>query len=181
MKDTGPARRYAKAIIESASGDAEVKSLSTEISSFAELVATYTDLRKVLIHPGIKSDAKQKVVSEIMKQTGYSPKSIKVVATILNSGRINLISEIALSVRDMADEALGQVRVQVTSASPLSEDERKQLEETFGGVTGKKVKLQIKTDKSLIGGVVARVGSKVYDGSLSNQLRLMKVKLEQEA
>jgi len=181
VKDTGPARRYARAIIESAIDGAEMESLSAELSSFAELVETETDFRKVLVHPGIKPDAKRQVVSEIMKKAGYSPKSVKVVVTILNSGRINLASEIARSVRDMADEALGQVRVQATSAFPLSGDERKQLEETFGGITGKKVKLQTITDKSLIGGVVARVGSKVYDGSLRNQLRLMKVKLEQEA
>jgi F-type H+-transporting ATPase subunit delta len=78
----------------------------------------------------------------------------------------------------MLDERLGRQKVSVTSAYPLNDAEKAELEKLFSSITGKKAVLDVSVDKSLIGGIVARVGGTVYDGCVRNQLEKMKVKAE---
>jgi len=181
MKDTSAAKRYAKASIDSAEESAEIEKLGKELSSFATTFEGSDELKSVLIHPGILLEKKSAILSDIVSKLGLTEKAGRILDVILEKGRIGIIREISKSYDEMADEALNRVMVYVASAYPLDESDSSQLKKTFSGLTGKKIKMKVEIDKSLIGGVVARVGSKVYDGSLSNQLRLMKVKLEEEA
>ncbi len=181
MRDKVAARRYAHAIMAYAEGPEELERLVGELSEFASMYAGSEELRRVLLHPAIPDDRKQNILKEISKKMGLSEKCGKSLSVVLKKGRIKLILDIAETFSGMADEKLGRIKVNVTSAFALSEKEIEKLEKTFSGLTGKEARVEAGHDKSLLGGIVARAGSMVYDGSISNQLRLMKVKLEQEA
>lgn len=181
MRDKIAARRYARAIIEIAKGADEMDKIGRELASFASIYVKTADLRVILLHPAIPDERKKNIVAKISAQMGLSDKCADALAVILARGRINLITDIAESFAEMADEKLKRVKVHVTSAYPLKESEITKLEERFSVLTGKEARVETGLDKSLIGGIVARAGSMVYDGSISNQLRLMKIKLEQEA
>lgn len=181
MKDTAAARRYAKAAIESAENIKQIKQMRTELLSFSEIFSRHPELKKILHHPGIKMKNKKGIISEIARKMSLSEKCGKVLEIVLENGRIAIIPEIAQIFSELTDEKLRWIKVHVASARPLSENEEKKLEEVFTTITGKSARVEVEVDKSLIGGIVARMGSKVYDGSLINQLRLLKVKLQEEA
>lgn len=180
MRDKVAARRYARAIMAYAGSLDELERLVGELSEFAAVFVESDELRGALRHPAIPDDRKQNVLKEISKKMNLSEKCGRSLTVILSKGRISLMPDIAESFAEMADEKLGRIRVKVTSAFPLSEKEVEKLEKTFSGLTGKEARVEAMHDRSLLGGIVARAGSMVYDGSISNQLRLMKVKLEQE-
>ncbi len=180
MRDKVAARRYARAITAYAESSEELERLVGELSEFASVFAGSLELRGAFLHPAIPDDRKQNILKEISRKMGLSEKCVRSLAVILSKGRIKIIEDIAESFSEMADEKLGRVRVNVASAFPLGENEIKKLEKTFSNLTGKEARVEAGHDGSLLGGIVARAGSMVYDGSISNQLRLMKVKLEQE-
>jgi len=181
VRDKVTANKYAKAVIDTVKTNDEMEKLGAELSLFASAFEQTMDMRKALLHPGIPAETKEKIVAKVSEKLGLSDKCARAVRVILNRGRINLIGEIAESFAELVDEKLERIKVKVTSAFPLSEEELKNLKNVFSGITGKEAWLETNVDKSLIGGLVAGVGSMVYDGSVSNQLRLMKVKLGQEA
>jgi len=180
MKAKGVARRYAKAILDTTKNDKEIQGVGKELDLFSDMYNTSDELRKVLLHPGIGDDSKTNIIGELAKKLKLSAGTIKALEIIRGNGRIDLTSEISESFNEMAEEKLGEVTVRVDSAHEVSKVESGELEKLFSKITGKRAKVTVKVDGSLIGGIVARVGSKVYDGSISNQLRLMKIKLGQE-
>ena len=180
MKAKGVARRYAKAILDTTKSDKEIQEVGKELDLFSDMYNTSDELRKVLLHPGIGDNSKTNIIGELAKKLKLSTRTIKALEIIRGNGRIDLIGEISESFNDMAEEKLGEVTVRVDSAHEVSTVESGELEKLFSTITGKRAKVTVKVDGSLIGGIVARVGSKVYDGSISNQLKMMKIKLGQE-
>ncbi|MDH5541638.1 MAG: ATP synthase F1 subunit delta [Nitrospinota bacterium] len=181
MKDKGTARRYASAILSCADNDKEIRGFGSELAQFSDAYRENSDLKKILLHPGIQIDSKKNVLADICKKLKFSKTVGQALIVILENGRMNLIVQISEIYTEMSAEKLGEVAVHVSSAHPLSSAENAEVEKLFSSITGKKAKVEVKVDELLIGGIVARVGSKVYDGSVSNQLKLMGIKLRQEA
>ena len=181
MREKGVAKRYALAFVESAQGAGILEALGAELEAFAQVYAAHESLRKVLMNPAVSIDAKKGIVGGVLEAMKLS-KGIRDVCNLLvEKGRMNVVTDVAESYHEIMDERLGRVKVHITSAQPLDKTDQAKLEKAFAVMTKKKVKVETATDSSLMAGIVARIGSKVYDGSLSNQLRLMKTKLEGEA
>ena len=96
---------------------------------------------------------------------------------LIDHRRTAMLGEILTSLESQLDERRGIIRAQVQSSRPLDEAQRQQIEAALGRATGKQVFGQYKVDEALIGGLVARVGSRVYDGSVRGQLQAMRVRL----
>ncbi|GMT42161.1 MAG: ATP synthase subunit delta [bacterium] len=181
MRGTLVARRYARALMGGIQSEKTLETVSGELSLFASFYAKNAQLRKTLIHPGIPGETKGKILDEISAAAEFSDECRRALSVIMEHGRIGFVGDIARSLVLMADEKLKRIRVEVTSAYKLPDNDLKTLETAFSAITGKTAALEGKTDGSLIGGLVARVGSMVYDGSIRNQLRLLKARMEQEA
>lgn len=181
MRDKKIAVPYADAILGAVKDPKQMETVGADIRRFAEVYAASGDLRKMLNHPGLPNENKQRMLKGVMEKLGLSAPARKSLEVVQRRGRIGFTADIADTYDAMLDEKLGRQTVRVRSAFALSTDEVGVLETVFSKLTGKKAKVEAAVDKSLIGGVVARVGSKVYDGSMSNQLKALKVKLEQEA
>ncbi|MBI5178423.1 MAG: ATP synthase F1 subunit delta [Nitrospinae bacterium] len=181
MRDKRVAVRYADAALAAAKGTPEMEKTGQDLSAFAQAYAASADLRKILAHPGVSAEKKKGIVQKTAAKLGIAPKAVSVLETVLKRGRMDVVTDIAESYGVKMDELLGRQKVSVTSAFPLSPSDMEGLEKVFAKITGKKPHLELNVDRSLIGGIVASVGSKVYDGSVSNQLKRMKIKLEQEA
>ena len=96
---------------------------------------------------------------------------------LATSGKLNLIPDLAAAFRERLLSHQSIVRAEVTSAAPLSPEKTKALEDRLSKVTGKKVEISVSVDPGLLGGVVARIGSTVYDGSVKTQLSRMRQEL----
>jgi F-type H+-transporting ATPase subunit delta len=89
----------------------------------------------------------------------------------LKNQRLAEISEVNAKLAHVLDERSGVVGAQVTSARPVADSTKAALEEKLGVITGKKVRLSFLTDEALLGGIVTRIGSTIYDGSVRNRLK----------
>ncbi|MBW2190097.1 MAG: ATP synthase F1 subunit delta [Deltaproteobacteria bacterium] len=105
-----------------------------------------------------------------MEKLGCSTLVRNTVQLLADKGRLGHLEEVLDALEELAEAETGRVRVEVVSAKPLSDAYYAQLTEKFKRVTDREVVLVKKEDPSLIGGVVTRVGDRVFDGSLSNRL-----------
>ena len=170
----GVAIRYARALLEIAIEEGKVTRIQDELIRFAEAYEGCADLRNVVLNPSISLEERKGLISRLGIKLRLSTTVTKFISLLLDKNRIDQIPTIGLTFQQLADARQGTIRADVASAVQLDAMQVAKIKATLGKLTGKKVILQTKMDASLLGGVVARVGGKVYDGSLRTQLETIK-------
>jgi F-type H+-transporting ATPase subunit delta len=168
------ARRYAKAVIDLAQEADILKEVGKDLDRIAALFADSHELVNVFADPTIAPGAKEKVLSEVLEKGGVQELTMKFIHVVLGKGRILGIGEIAQAYREFLDQIENRVRARVVSAAPLSKKEESGISDALSKISGKEITLEVEVDESLLGGVVAYIGSQVYDGSIKNQLTQIK-------
>ena len=110
-------------------------------------------------------------MEQITKVSGLSPIVSKLLILLADRDRLVLLKDVSATYRDFLADRQNVVHAEVTSAEPLSNDRLQVIEQRLATVTGKRVAMTTRVDKDLIGGIVARVGSTVYDASIATQLK----------
>ena len=164
------ARRYAKAILELGLESGTVDTLVREIGEAAAAFASSTELAQALDSPLIALEAKRSILTEIADRQQAGQLTKNTLHLLVDRRRIKFLPEIAATLREMNDGRRGLLRAEVTSATTLSDAYYQRLGEQLERMTGRKVALEKKTDPSLLGGVVTRIGDLIYDGSLRARL-----------
>jgi F-type H+-transporting ATPase subunit delta len=172
------AKRYARAILELASEQKQVERVSKELSEFAAMWSSSSELRNLFANPKFGAEMKKQALVELTTRAGLSPLAKNSVLYIADRGRISSLPEIADALVEAAERATGTLRAEVTSAAPLPDNYYGQLQRALEQATGRKVTIEKKTDASLIAGVVTRVGDLVYDGSVRTRLSELKDSLK---
>jgi F-type H+-transporting ATPase subunit delta len=170
-------RRYARALFELGVARGTFEQLGQELADLTALWGTSTDLRRALENPVFARSEKRAVLEQLLPKVTPSPDVRKFVLLLLDRRRISILPSIARAYREMADAHAGRVRAQVISAQPLSPAETDRVRRSLEQRTGKKVILDLSVDPSLIGGLVARVGDLVLDGSVRTQLATLRQRL----
>ena len=168
------AKRYATALLELGSETGQLDALVDELQRAAAAYDASPELRAALADPLIAIQAKQQILTDVGARLALGPAARNTLSLLLDRRRIRALPAIAQRLREMADDKRGIVRAEVLTAMPLPEEYFTQLQQQLERVTGRRIALDRKLDPSLIGGVVARVGDTVYDGSLLARLRKMK-------
>jgi F-type H+-transporting ATPase subunit delta len=171
------ARRYAKALFEIGVAEGNYERLGGELDDLANAYASSADLRMVLENPVIKVAEKQAILQAILPRVAPSPSVQRFARLLLDRGRIGIVRAAARAYRELADQRTGQVRASVTSAAPLGPAELERVRRALEARTGRKVLIAASVDQALIGGLVARVGDLVLDGSVRTQLEEMRRRL----
>jgi F-type H+-transporting ATPase subunit delta len=169
------ARRYAKALMNIGQEDGNYERYCEELDAFTVLFQQEADLREVLRNPTFNVPRRQAIIEEIGKRLGLSPITINFLQLLTEKDRMPYLPDIAALYRDLVDEAAGRARVKLITAQDLSKKKIEELTQGLHGMLGKQVIMEVETDPSLIGGVVARIGDTVYDGSIKTQLERLKV------
>ncbi len=170
--------RYARALVEVVLEqriDADVA--RQQLNAIAEAVRESGDLRRVWESPAISAEQKRRVLDAIAGQIGAFKAVRNFVAVIIDHRRIPMLDDIVRQFGVELDARLGFVEAKISSARELSADAKRGLESQVERMTGKKVRSQYTSDPALLGGVVVRVGSTIYDGSVRGQLEKMKQEL----
>ena len=168
------ARRYAEALADAAEAQNMLAETAEEIRAFATIVTESRDLHDVLASPAIGPDDKAAVLDAIIERAKPTPMVANFLRVLLRNRRIHHIEAVDRAFASEVDRRTGVVTAQVTTARPLTDAERDVLSTRLASMTGKKVKLTFSTDDALIGGVVTRIGSRIYDGSVRSRLDRMK-------
>lgn len=164
------ARRYATALADVAIERREEREVQNELDQWAEMIEAYPQLKEVFANPTIIYDHKRKVLEDLISRSRVRETTASFLRVLLKNQRLSQLRVIAERFGHVLDERGGLVAAHVTTARPIAEDLRKSLHETLAAATGRKVRLSFTTDESIIGGLVARIGSTIFDGSVESQL-----------
>jgi F-type H+-transporting ATPase subunit delta len=134
------------------------------------MIESYPQLKEVFANPTIVYDHKVKLLEDLISRTRVRETTASFLRVLLKNQRLSQLREVAARYGYVLDERGGIVAATVTTARPVPEDLQKQLHETLVAATGRKVRLDFNTDESIIGGLVARIGSTIYDGSVQSHL-----------
>jgi F-type H+-transporting ATPase subunit delta len=171
------ARRYASALADVAVDRGEANEIKTEIDYWASLLRTNAELREVFSNPTVPYDQKRKVLEELVARTGSRETTASFLRVLLKNQRLAQLPEVADRLGQILDDRAGIVAANVTTARQVPEHLRKSLHETLVSATGRKVRLSFVTDETIIGGIIARIGSTVFDASVQSQLERLATEL----
>lgn len=170
--------RYAHAFASvAAANHLDVNAVQQQLHDFSDTVTGSHELREVLINPSIPGEQKLKVLDAIAGRIGMIPQVRNFIAVIVDHQRLDELDEILTEYHEIADEQSGLAEAEITSAHPLNDEDRAQLEAQVARVVGGRVRASYRQDATLLGGAVVRIGSTVYDGSLRGQFQQLKQKL----
>lgn len=171
------ARRYASALADVVLERGEANEVQEELRSWEQMIQSSPNLQEVLRNPTIALDQKRAVLNRLIALTKPNPATTNFLKVLLQNQRLTELGEINLKLAEIVDERAGMVAATVTTARGVPEQAQQQLHTKLVSVTGKKVRIKFATDPELIGGLVTRIGSTVYDGSVRNHLQLVKEKM----
>jgi len=171
------ARRYASALADVTLERGEAKEVQRELQQWEELLQSNAALQEVFRNPTIALDQKRAVLNKLIDRAKPRPTTTNFLKVLLQNQRLTELPEINRKLAEILDERAGMVAATVTTARQVPDDIQRSLEQRLTAVTQKKVRLNFKQDPDLIGGLVTRIGSTVYDGSVRNQLQLIKEKM----
>ena len=169
-------RGYAQALFAVAEAEGELEQVEDELFRFGKAVERQPKLREALTDPGLPFDRKKAVIEELLGERA-SPHTISLLGFLVESGRAKDLSRIIDAVVALAAERRSRAVAEVRTAIPLDARRREQLAKALSKATGKDVELKVLVDPSVIGGVVARVGDQVIDGSIRRKLELAREQL----
>ncbi|HZT71277.1 MAG TPA: ATP synthase F1 subunit delta [Terriglobia bacterium] len=171
------ANRYARALADVLGPQGDFGAVSKELDDFASVWRESSELRQVLTSPTVATEQKRKVLDAVIERLGLSVTVANFLRVLLMNYRMAMLEEVLQAFRKVANERLGIVEVQVLSAEDLTPDEQEALRARFAELTGKRVEMKFRRDANLIGGLQARVGSVVYDGSVQGYLERLRGQL----
>jgi F-type H+-transporting ATPase subunit delta len=174
------AARYARALADvvlQPGREAQADAVERELHAFRDLLQESADLRNALTSPAVKAARKRAVIEKLGERAGLSRTGRNLLFVLSDHRRLPLLGEVLHAFRVLVDERLGYVEAEVTSARPIEDSDRAALEAALARHTGRKVRAHYAVDAGLIGGAVTRIGSTIYDGSVREQLRVLRERL----
>jgi F-type H+-transporting ATPase subunit delta len=170
--------RYARALFDVALHEkADLDRVAADLGGFNDLLEQQDALKKVLLNPAVPVPRKRAAVVELTSRGGVVPIVGKLLALLAERDRLVILPDLVASYRERLLEYQKIVRAEVTTAAPLDARTTQDIEQRLARATGRRVRLQTRVDPAIIGGLVAKVGSTVYDASVTRQLEKMKQRL----
>ena len=164
------ARRYAAALADVTIERREERDVQNELDQWAEMIEATPQLKEVLANPTVAYDQKRKVVEDMIARSRVRDTTASFLRVLLKNQRLSQLRDIAERYGYVLDERGGVVAANVITARPIPEELKSSLHETLVAATGRQVRLSFTTDEAIIGGLVARIGSTIFDGSVQSQL-----------
>ncbi len=172
------ANRYAKALFDVVLDEkGDLVKIDQDLQSVVAMMQASPELARASAFSSTTDAQRQSLMESVSKAMGLSTPVAKLLVVLAKSGKLELIPGLSSAYNERLLAHQNIVRAQVTSAAPLSAEKTKALEESLAKVTGKKVEITASVDPGLLGGVIARIGSTVYDGSVKTQLAQMRQEL----
>jgi F-type H+-transporting ATPase subunit delta len=170
------AKRYAGALVDVVTGpksDVDPQKAASQLRLMEEVFSASHELRNAMVSPAVPPARKRAVAGRLAGILQVSRSVRNFLMVLIDRRRVGSLAEIAEAFEVLLDERLGTVRANVTSALGLSDSQKARLQEELSRLTGSPVRLRFAVDPGLIGGIVARIGSTVYDGSVEGQLEAL--------
>jgi F-type H+-transporting ATPase subunit delta len=168
------ARRYAQAVFEIALEKNELERWQADLQKISGAIADGLFLA-VMESPKIKLEDKAALLKAL--PGGISPLAVNLVSMLITRGGVAMVAEIAAEYQRMLDDYNGIMTAEVVTAVPIDDYEKERLAERLSTLVDKKVVLKQEVDPEIVGGIIARVGGKLLDGSIRSKLTALKREL----
>ena len=172
------ARRYARALLDIGKEEGQVRRSLSEVEEFSKILADSAELREAMESTYISRQVKRTALESLLSSTSYLPTTKSFLSLLVEKGRMNVLPAILVELRSMVEEYEGIERALVTAPMELSAPQKDLLRAVLEKRTGKKILLEESIDPFVIGGMIVRVGSTVYDGSVRTQIQQIRQNLQ---
>lgn len=162
-------RGYAEALFAVAEAEGELATVEDQLYAFGKTLEAQTDLREALTDPTLPAENKKAVIRDLLGERA-NPHTVNVLGFLIDQGRAREIGRIVEELTAVAAERRAHVVAEVRSAVALDEGQRARLAQALSAATGRQVEVKVVVDPTLVGGVVAKVGDEVFDGSVRSRL-----------
>jgi F-type H+-transporting ATPase subunit delta len=171
-------RGYAQALFALAEAEGVLDEVSDELFRFSRTVEQRSELREALTDPKLPAERKRAVLRDLLGERA-NPHTVNVLEFIVEQGRARELAAITSELIELAAERRRHAVAEVRTAVPLDGERRAKLAQALSEATGKDVELKVIVDPSIVGGIVARVGDQVIDGSIRRRLELARERLSE--
>jgi F-type H+-transporting ATPase subunit delta len=175
------ATRYAKALLDVAVKESDPAQIERDLASIVRAIVEHPELQRVITSPRTPPSARAGIINALSERAQLHRPVARLLTMLADRGRLELLPELLSVYRERLLAHSNIVQGSVTSATPLPSETLRALEASLSGATGKRVQLDASVDPSIIGGVITRIGSTVYDGSIRTQLARMRQQLVENA
>jgi F-type H+-transporting ATPase subunit delta len=169
---------YAQALLAVAEAEGAVESVEEELFQFARTLDKQGELRDLLTDVAVPVEQKLSVIEELLGEKA-SPHTLSLLTFMVAAGRARDLRSIVDRLAEMSAERRQRAVAEVRTAVPLTKEREQKLQTALSKATGKKVEVRAVVDPDVIGGVVARVGDQVFDGTIRRRLELARAHLSQ--
>ena len=167
---TGLAERYAAALFELAEADKALDQVAAELLQIQAMIASSDDLERVIRSPVISREDQRRAIDAVLAASGSSDLVRRFVGLVGHNRRLFVLPKIIAAFAKRLAARRGETAAEVTSATPLSHDQTAAITGALKKAVGTEVVLSTRTDPSLLGGLVVKVGSRMIDSSLKTKL-----------
>jgi len=182
MTSRSAGRRYAAALFDAVSKKGDAGRAARDLMAASDLLTRNAELRQVLSGASVPPAKKQAIISAVFDATGgVSPDVMRAVQLLAEHDRLELLPDLAEAFGERLREVERIIPAEIISAVPLDDGQKSSLQSAIAKASGKTVSLSARVDPAIVGGLVARVGSVVFDGSVARQLERLKQRLSEES
>jgi F-type H+-transporting ATPase subunit delta len=175
MTNRTAGNRYARALLDVAIKEqGDLQQIAAQLAEFVAMFEQYPALSVVMLNPAVPVPRKRAAMVELTGRAQVSPILSKLLVLLAERDRLVLLPDVLAAYRERLLDHEHVVRAEITTAAPLAADRAQAIERGLAQLTGRTVMLAARVDPSIIGGVVARIGDTIYDGSVTRQLAKMK-------
>jgi F-type H+-transporting ATPase subunit delta len=167
---SGVAGRYATALFSLFKEEEQLKLLQKDIEKISELHAKSEDFRRLISSPIYKREEQVRALGALGKKLNLQKKSENLLQVMASKGRIYLVLQLVRDVTALLENERNEIRVEVISAESISNDQKDKLEKTFSKILDQKARMNLSWDKSLIGGMIVKIGSRMIDTTIKSKL-----------
>lgn len=171
-------RRYATALYEEAREAGVLEAVDDNVLQLRRSLESNRELSRFFESPVIPQEKKDTIVRQLLEDR-MEDLTVRFLRLLVRKDRESLTEAILDQYQSLRDEQRGIVDARVTVAHPLTEEGREALVETLEEKTGKKIRLHLDEDRDLVGGIVIRIGDRVFDGSVRSQLHALRDRLRE--
>ena len=173
---------YAKALLavvqKQDPGSAE--RVASELDRVAEALKAVPDFHRVLVTPMVAVEVKTQILDSVLDALEIGQPTRRFLHVVQHHYRMQYMSDIAATYRELVDQSLGRKRARIETASALEEAEKRRLTDAISGFEGATVVAHFEANRELLGGFKLQVGSRVFDGSLAGELARLSKEIEIE-
>lgn len=180
MKNLALVKKYAQALAQAVADEKEFASVGAEVRAFLALFAVREDLRRALTSPFVNARKREEILGEVLERLGTGPKTSRFLKLVQHHKRMGLLPEIAEDLPAAWSERLGVVTYEVTAAVALTDAQKDRLALSLAASEKAPVRLVVRTDPAVLGGLAVRKGHIVYDASVEGRLAALRERLGQE-